>query len=579
VVDQVIQLFRPVIPAYGRYLTGMLVRQILLVLSGFALVALLRTVSPGSTHPVVFLMAGLVVFDLALIGLDALLNCYFADAISLPLFRTLRISSLTRLLGLPLEWHQSRNTLETVAMLNSGAGKVTGMADVLGRELLPAVIRTAVSLVPLLWFSAWTTPLLLAGLALFLQMTVTENRERHRYREVRHEQYAHDAGVFTETVQNVQAVVQFGQEQRMLRGYGRLQQEIVEQASAEVRLGATRSGRRNLLMSVTRRACQGVWLWHFQKGQLDTATVLYLNFLTEELIGSFWSYASVVERMFDGAEPARVFLDLEAERSQIEAPSDTPLQTMPEQVGIRMRGVDFAYAGAVRPVLHNFDLEVEPGTIVGLVGRSGIGKTTIQSLLQRLYEVQRGSIEVGGVDVRDWNLNQLRGLFASVSQSGAVFFSGLTIADVIRFGRPDACFAEVVDAARTACIHDEILAMPAGYESRAGSGGVTLSRGQAQRLGLAQALVSMSEDRKVLVLDEFTSALDAVTESRVLENLRPKLRGRTVIIIAHRLATVKRLADKIVVIESGGVVEEGTHRELVVRGERYAELVGLQNIA
>ncbi len=576
-MTQLLTIFRPVLPAYGRYLSGMLVRQILLVLSGYALVALLRTVSPGSAHPVVVLMLGLVVFDLALIGLDALLNCYFADAISLPLFRMLRMSSLTQMLGLPLGWHQSRNTLETVSKLNSGAGKVTGMAEVLGRELLPALIRTGISLVPLLWFSTWTTPVLFAGLIAFLAMTLSENRERHRFRMVRHEQYAQDAGRFTETVQNVQAVVQFGQSARMLRGYDRLQQDIVDEASAEVRLGAVWSGRRNLLMSVTRRCCQGVWLWQYQKGRLDIATVLYLNFLTEELIASFWSYAGVMERLFDGAEPARVFLELNAERSDIDERADVPLRAVPDQVSIRMRGVDFGY-GSNR-VLRDFDLTVEPGAVVGLVGRSGIGKTTIQSLLQRLYDVQRGSVEVGGIDVREWNLDQLRGLFASVSQSGAVFFSGLTIADAIRFGRPDATFAEVVDAARCACIHEEILAMPEGYETRAGSGGVTLSRGQAQRLGLAQALVALDGNRKVLVLDEFTSALDSVTEARVLENLRPRIAGRTVIIIAHRLATVKRLADKIVVIESGGVVEQGTHRELVGRGERYAELVGLQNIA
>ena len=144
----------------------------------------------------------------------------------------------------------------------------------------------------------------------------------------------------------------------------------------------------------------------------------------------------------------------------------------------------------------------------------------------------------------------------------------------MRFGRPEATFEEVVEAATCAVIHDDIMRMPGRYSTRVGQGGVTLSKGQQQRLALAQALVALGGNRKVLVLDEFTSALDVETEQRVLENLRPHLEGRTVIVIAHRLAMLRRIADRIVVLDREGIVEQGTHGELVEAGGWYAEWAG-----
>ena len=144
--------------------------------------------------------------------------------------------------------------------------------------------------------------------------------------------------------------------------------------------------------------------------------------------------------------------------------------------------------------------------------------------------------------------------------------------------RPQATLEDVVDAARCAYIHNEILRMPEGYDTILGPGGIHLSKGQQQRIGLAQALLALI-DRKILILDEFTSALDSRTEQQIIDNLKPRLEGKTVIIIAHRLATLHKLADRVVVLEAGKVVEEGSHRELVSRESRYAELVRLQSIA
>jgi ABC-type multidrug transport system fused ATPase/permease subunit len=223
-------------------------------------------------------------------------------------------------------------------------------------------------------------------------------------------------------------------------------------------------------------------------------------------------------------------------------------------------------------------LKIEPGSIVGIVGRSGCGKTTLHGLMTRLFSIDQGRILVGGTDVEEWPLDQLRGTFAYVTQSGGAFFSGMSVLDVLRFARPDATIEEVTAAAKIACIHEDIEHMPFRYAAILGERGVNISRGQQQRIALAQAILSLGSSRKILVLDEFTSALDAETERRVLANLRPLLRERTAIIVAHRLSTIREIADKIVVLDKGDIIEEGTHTELLARGGWYADMVKLQRV-
>jgi ABC-type multidrug transport system fused ATPase/permease subunit len=259
-----------------------------------------------------------------------------------------------------------------------------------------------------------------------------------------------------------------------------------------------------------------------------------------------------------------------------DAADAVPVQ-VPEQIGVKLVNVRFAYARG-KQVIHDFNLAIEEGKVLGVVGRSGSGKTTIQSLLSRLFDAQHGQILVSGIDIRKWPLEQLRSVFAYVSQAGGVFLSGNSIADTIRFARPESSFREVVQAAKCACIHEDIVRMRAKYQTRLRQGGSNLSKGQQQRLALAQALLALKDNRKVVVLDEFTSQLDSDTESRILRNLAPWLAGRTVIIVAHRLSTVRHIADQIVVLEGGAIVEQGSHEELVRQNGWYAEMARLQAV-
>jgi ABC-type multidrug transport system fused ATPase/permease subunit len=569
------RLIQPFRRPLSVYLLGTILRQAMLVLGGYTMVWAVRLSLGNRSIPEWLLVAGLIVFDAAYLRFDLLLSWLFASRISFPLFGRLRTIALGKVFEMPLEWHQRQTSGVLVAKVNNGVGRVVQTGEALSREFAPSLIRTGFTLVPLLLFSLYTAPVLLAALTVFGALTVVENRRRAGYRKARYENYVRDSGRFTEYVEAFQPVVQYGQGDRVLREYGGLQEEIVRQGMDEVRLANSFGFRKNLTVTAAKRICQGIWIWQLRCGTLDAAMVMYLNMLTEELLNSLGSYAGLLERMYEGIEPARILVELLEEKPAIaDAPGAAPL-ALPAQAGIRMVDVQFSY-GAGKKTLRRMNLVVEEGKVLGIVGRSGAGKTTIQNLLHRTFDVQHGRVEVAGADIRLWPLKQLRSLFAHVGQNGGVFFSENTLLDTIRFARPEAPAEAVMDAARCACIHDDIMRMPEQYQTRMRQAGANLSQGQQQRIALAQALLALDDGRKILILDEFTSALDSGTEAAILRNLVPRLAGRTVIVIAHRLSTLRDIADRIAVLEDGEIIEEGSHRELLRRGGWYAEMARLQ---
>jgi ABC-type multidrug transport system fused ATPase/permease subunit len=557
-------------------MAGVVLRQALVVAGGYSLVWALRLALRHTTVPEWIFVAAFILFDGAYLACDLGLNYFFSARISFPLFGRLRIGALDKILRMPMEWHQRQSSGELVGKVNNGVGKVVQTAEGVSRELLPALIQTGFSLIPLFWFSAATTPALLAALGVFLWLTVLENRRRKPFARRRYRGYNRDFGLFSESVEAIQPVVQYGQQSAVLRKYRRVQDRIMACGLEEARLGSRFGFSRNLVLSVAKRACQGVWIWQYRHNVLDGAMILYLNMLTEQLLSSFGGYASLIERIYDGLEPTRVLVKLLAAKPAMGHDGPVYPVRVPERAGVRMRSVQFTYPRRKSPVLRRFDLAIAPGTVLGIVGRSGCGKTTIQNILTRLFDVEQGAVEICGKDVRRWPLEQLRGLFAHVSQNGGIFFSGMRLWDLLRFTRPEATRREAVEAAKAACIHEEICRMPEKYNTRIGQGGISLSKGQQQRIALAQALIALRDGRKIVVLDEFTSALDSETEERIIANLGPWLAGRTVIIIAHRLSTVRKLADEIVVLDRSGIAERGTHQELIERGGWYAEMARLQ---
>jgi ATP-binding cassette, subfamily B, bacterial len=255
----------------------------------------------------------------------------------------------------------------------------------------------------------------------------------------------------------------------------------------------------------------------------------------------------------------------------IAAPASPRVLPSPPRGEVSMSGVDFAYPGRPDlPALNGFSLTVRPGETVALVGPSGAGKSTVFRLLLRFYDPQSGVVLVDGVDVREADPGQVRDRFAWVSQE-APLFSG-SAAENVRFGRETATDDEIMDAAGRAQARTFIEALPQGFDTPLGERGKTLSGGQRQRLAIARALIRHAP---ILLLDEATSALDSENEHLVQAALDQAMEERTTLVIAHRLATVLR-ADRIVVMDGGRVVEEGTHHDLVARGGLYSRLAELQ---
>jgi ATP-binding cassette subfamily B protein/subfamily B ATP-binding cassette protein MsbA len=367
-----------------------------------------------------------------------------------------------------------------------------------------------------------------------------------------------------QTLTGIPVVQAFAQEDREQKRFERFADAAVRAQQQSTLIGSINSLSSGLIATLG----TGVILWvgarHVLNHSLSIGSLLvflvYLNSLQAQL--KIFANIHTALQGFN-ASVDRVLEVLDAPPEVADRPGAVELTTVRGHV--KMENVSFGYDPA-RPVLRNVSLEAKPGETLAIVGATGVGKTTLVSLVPRFFDPTEGRVLIDGKDARDIQLKSLRAQVGLVLQEPFLF--PISVADNIAFGRPHAPRSEVETAAQAANAHDFITRLPQGYETILGERGATLSGGERQRLSIARALL---KNAPILILDEPTSALDAETEGHLMDALERLMNGRTTFIIAHRLSTVRR-ASQILVMKNGTLEERGTHEELLARGGLYAHL-------
>lgn len=329
--------------------------------------------------------------------------------------------------------------------------------------------------------------------------------------------------------------------------------------------------RKDFLSSIMGVVVLGAGGYFVMKGEMTLGDLIAANLFVTAFLQPVKRLTGLVEQFSVGIAGFSRFAEImRSDHSTAESENARDIEHV--KGDIAFCAVDFSYVSGI-PVLQNLNLKIHSGETVALVGSSGSGKTTICNLLPRFYDATAGKITLDGTDIRDFTLSSLRRQIGIVQQD--VFLFAGTIRENIAYGKPDATDAEIEEAARRAEILDDILALPDGFSSIVGERGIKLSGGQKQRISIARIFL---KNPPILILDEATSALDSQTEAKIQRSFDELSRGRTVLVIAHRLSTVRN-ANKIAVVKDDGIAEIGTHDELLAKNALYASLWNAQNSA
>lgn len=506
------------------------------------------------------LLLGIYLLDL----LFSWLRDYLAAYVGAEIIKDIRLQLYTHLQRLSLSFHGGHRTGEIMSRLLSDVGRLQDMLTVTLLMLFTNVLMLAGILVYLLNVNWMLTLVAVIPVPLTVFTTGRLGNRLNRLMTVIQQRMADLSAKLQEALLGIKTIQAFGQEAREAKNVETILSGI---NPLLVKASVTSSLAVNLAQFINMTGPIVVLAWgvylvatgEMKLGQLIAFYIL-LTYLYSPVRGLAETHIQVRSAM---ASADRIFEYLDIQPDIVEAVEPVTLDVVRGEISLQ--NVSFFYkSDGFR--LDDFSLTVKACEKVALVGPSGAGKTTIINLIARLFDPRTGSVSIDGVNLKDISLSCLRRHIALVEQEPLLF--RLSIYDNIAYGNPDATQEEVVAAARAANIHDFVMGLPEGYQTEVGERGLSLSGGERQRLCLARAVVT---NPAILILDEATSALDSNSERLIQQALKDILADKTAVIIAHRLATIQH-ADRIVTLENGRIVDQGTHHELLDRCSLYREL-------
>ena len=525
---------------------------------------------PQKLYTTFFVVMGILILAYVLKGVLYYLITVLGHKMGVLTEADMRRDLFTHMEELSFSFYDKNRTGALLSRVVSDLFEVTELAHH-GPENVIICSLSIVGALAMMFFIQWQLALVLA-IALPLGVWFTLN-QRSRMRDANVEVKRKTATItaaIESSISGVRTAKAFANEEQETRKFDEAN-EVFKGAKVEYyrSMGLYMSGMEFTtgVMQVLVIAAGGLLI---MAGKMDYIDLITFTLYVSTFISPLRRLIQFAEQYMQGTAGFSRFLEIMRTEPEIrDAPDAEELGAIEGRVDFN--DVSFHYDNGV-PVLTHIDLHVQPGECIAVVGSSGGGKTTLCQLIPRFYEVSEGSVTIDGKDVRQVTQTSLRRNIGILQQD--VFMFAGTVRDNIRYGRPDATDEEIEEAARRAEIHGEILAMPDGYDSYIGERGVMLSGGQKQRLAIARVFL---KNPKVLILDEATSALDTVTEQSIQRSLDELSQGRTTIVIAHRLSTVRH-ADRIAVVEGEHIAELGSHRELMEQNGIYAGLVRAQEI-
>jgi subfamily B ATP-binding cassette protein MsbA len=545
------------------------------VIGGHALphwLAWMDAVFPAENRIQFAAVAAVCMIAMAAIGaLASYIDNYFTESVAQYVSNDLRRRIYHHLQRLSLEYY---DTHQTGKLLSTITTDVSTIQDFASSTLMNITVDslTIVGMLGLMFYLNASFTLIAMGVTPFLLLFVARFKKvmKKATHEVRRDQGAMLA-VLQQGLESIRAVNAFGRQE--------LEEDRLKKVSMETVGAALRARRVKSVLSpvvtITVAVCTALVLW--QGTHLVLKGVMTVGSLTVFLwyMNKFFSPVQDLAKMTSNIAQATVALE------RIQAILETEIIVSEKETAShpgRLSGdiafdhVSFAY-NADAPVLQDISFQIGCGQRIGICGPTGCGKSTVVSLISRFYDPTAGKIFIDGKDITDFTLDGLRSQIGFVLQDTVLFYG--SVRENIAYGRPEATEEEIIEAAKMANAHVFISRMPHGYDTLVGERGITLSGGQRQRIGIARAVVRNSP---ILILDEPTASLDVEAEKVVMEALEKLMEGRTVITIAHRLSTICD-CDKIIVLNEGHIVEEGTHEELLENGGLYAELFILQSVS